>query len=228
MSQIAVMQVIFYLVSSAIWLFIAMLTGRTFSADTLFSWEVAVRPHPHRLLTALCSAHTQQTTKDQTSQLQVEGADADEEDEARGAGGGRQESWVVGILAALAVAAVCGLTLVPVVGRAKQCWDFAATVYILHLLACSCYTRFPIVIQSHPIAFVLARYCPSQSVPLLVLPNGFNTVRITAGTRSWWMVGTTSNCCDRDVTDWRVLLYEVRAPGDIRRCTSRHRCAFMR
>ena len=42
-SQIAVMQVIFYLVSSAVWLFIAMLTGRTFSADTLFSWEVAVR-----------------------------------------------------------------------------------------------------------------------------------------------------------------------------------------
>ncbi len=42
-SQIAVMQVIFYLVSSAVWLFIAMLTGRTFSADTLFSWEAAVR-----------------------------------------------------------------------------------------------------------------------------------------------------------------------------------------
>jgi hypothetical protein len=77
--------------------------------------------------------------------LQVEGADAKEKDEARGAGGGRQESWVVGILAALVVAAVCGLALVPVVGRAKQCWDFAATAYILHLVACSCYTRFPVV-----------------------------------------------------------------------------------
>ncbi len=42
-SQIAAMQLIFYLVSGAVWMFIAMLTGRTFSADTLLSWEVAVR-----------------------------------------------------------------------------------------------------------------------------------------------------------------------------------------
>jgi len=45
-SQIAVMQVYFYLVSTAVWMFIAMLTGRTFSVDTLLSWEVAVRAPP--------------------------------------------------------------------------------------------------------------------------------------------------------------------------------------
>ena len=41
-SQIIAMQFIFYFVSGAVWMFIAMLTGRTFSADTLLSWEVAV------------------------------------------------------------------------------------------------------------------------------------------------------------------------------------------
>ena len=44
--QIATMQLLFYLVSSAVWLFIAMLTGRTFSVDTLLSWEVAVSARP--------------------------------------------------------------------------------------------------------------------------------------------------------------------------------------
>ena len=39
--------------------------------------------------------------------------------------------------------------LVPVVGRAKQCWDFAATVYIMDLLACTLYTRFPKVRPPH-------------------------------------------------------------------------------
>ena len=42
-TQMVVMQSVFYLASSAVWLFIAMLTGRTFSVDTLLSWEVAVR-----------------------------------------------------------------------------------------------------------------------------------------------------------------------------------------
>jgi hypothetical protein len=101
--------------------------------------ETAARPAVVQYLVRACIAQTYM------QMLQVEGADAKEKDEARGAGGGRQESWVVGILAALVVAAVCGLALVPVVGRAKQCWDFAATAYILHLVACSCYTRFPVV-----------------------------------------------------------------------------------
>ena len=35
------------------------------------------------------------------------------------------------------------MLLVPVVGRARLCWDFAATVYILHLFVCTFYTRFP-------------------------------------------------------------------------------------
>ena len=48
-SQIVTMQLIFYLVSSAVWMFIAMMTGRTFSADTLLSWEVAVRAQLHCL-----------------------------------------------------------------------------------------------------------------------------------------------------------------------------------
>ena len=41
------------------------------------------------------------------------------------------------------MAVCCGLALVPLVGRAKRCWDFAATAYVLHLLCCSFYTRFP-------------------------------------------------------------------------------------
>ncbi len=105
---------------------------------------------------------------------QVEGADAKEKDEARGAGGGRQESWVVGILAGLVVAAICGLALVPVVGRAKQCWDFAATAYILHLVACSCYTRFPMVtyprlLCSHAAACCLSSHRGTLSVSKRVL-----------------------------------------------------------
>ena len=89
---------------------------------------------------------TCETTQPCTLHLQAEGADGKEKADARGAGGGRQESWAVGMVASLVIAAVCGLALVPVVGRAKQCWDFAATVYILHMVACSCYTRFPTVI----------------------------------------------------------------------------------
>lgn len=153
--QIATMQLLFYLVSSAVWLFIAMLTGRTFSVDTLLSWEVAVRAF--LCLTARGSvtdrSRTYVAAQPCTLYLQVEGADAQEKADARGAGGGRQESWAVGMVAGLAIAAVCGLALVPVVGRAKQCWDFAATVYILHMVACSCYTRFPMVIGLH---FVVA------------------------------------------------------------------------
>ena len=102
-----------------------------------------------------------------TTLPQVEGADAKAKDEARGAGGGRQESWVVGILAGLVVAAVCGLALVAVVGRAKQCWDFAATVYILHLVACSCYTRFPMV-TILPWCYTLPAVLSENSVHLML------------------------------------------------------------
>jgi hypothetical protein len=35
--------------------------------------------------------------------------------------------------ASLVVAMLLGVLLVPVVTRAKLCWDFSATVYILHL-----------------------------------------------------------------------------------------------
>jgi hypothetical protein len=115
-SQIAVMQVYFYLVSTAVWMFIAMLTGRTFSVDTLLSWEVAVRAPPSLPTRAAgtaipcppASASHPVCCASSSPSSQVEGAGAEDAEEARGAGGGQQESWVVGMLAALVVASACG------------------------------------------------------------------------------------------------------------------------
>ena len=112
-AQILAVQSVFYVVTAVIWWALALLTGRHFSTDTLLSWEVA-----------------------------VERADAMDALEARGAGGA-SASWAVSLAAGVLVAVCCGLALVPLVGRAKQCWDFAATAYVLHVLCCSFYTRFP-------------------------------------------------------------------------------------
>ena len=128
-SQIAVMQVYFYLVSTAVWMFIAMLTGRTFSVDTLLSWEVAVRAPPSLPTRAagtaipcppasashpVCNASSSSSS---SSSSQVEGAGAKDAEEARGAGGGQQESWVVGMLAALVVASACGAENAPLLSH---------------------------------------------------------------------------------------------------------------
>ena len=155
-TQMLVMQSVFYLASSTVWLFIAMLTGRSFSVDTLLSWEVVVREHTARRFDAasrlLPLAGSISRSPHLTRAAQVESelgeGEAGTYEEARAAGGGANASLAVNLIATLVIALFCGLALVPVVGRAKQCWDFAATVYIMDLLACTLYTRFPKVTPS--------------------------------------------------------------------------------
>jgi len=47
------------------------------------------------------------------------------------------------ILAFLLVAPACSYVLVLVVGRAKKCLDFAATVYMFHFFCCLVFAGFP-------------------------------------------------------------------------------------
>eukprot|EP00210_Caulerpa_lentillifera_P003650 g3484.t1 len=50
---------------------------------------------------------------------------------------------VITVLAHLLSAALTSIYIVHVVERSKKCLDFSSTVYIIHLLLCSCYSGLP-------------------------------------------------------------------------------------
>ena len=129
------MQAAFYLLTGMTWVMVALMTGRGhhLTRDQLLSWEVAVSGG---LGSATTDLYVGMLTALMTAVAWCVGTPTfvrQRDTAAANCGSGCGCGWVCD----------SGMLLVPVVGRARLCWDFAATVYILHLLFCTLYTRFP-------------------------------------------------------------------------------------